>query len=147
LLGGDADGGVLNFDDPAASAALNFGEESFDLFASLEDLDLDGQMVGYFEDVGGVDAMGGAEAGDAFEDGCAVDAILEEEIEEAGVDGDAEVPGSVAKVDGEFDGWSGGEHGRSFCRKGDRSIRAPGLKHCGGSVGKWTQQGTKGLRT
>ena len=61
-------------------------------------------MVGDFEDVGGVDAMRRSEAGYAFEDRGSVDAAVEEEVEKAGVDGDAVVFGSVAELDGDFDG-------------------------------------------
>jgi len=117
LFRGNYYSGVLNLDDAAAGALVQFGQEGVDLLARLDELDLDGQVVGDLQDVRGVDAMRGAEAGYAFEHGCAIDAVLEQEVQQGGVDGDAVVLGAIAKIDGDFDCRAAGQHGDSSLRR------------------------------
>jgi hypothetical protein len=51
-----------------------------------------------------------AETGDALRHGGAGNAAKEEEVEDAGVERHAVVGGSIAQVDGDFDGFSGLQH-------------------------------------
>jgi hypothetical protein len=106
FLARDKDGGFLHLDDAAAGAFFQLGQELVDFLTGLNELDLDGQMVGDIEDVGGVEAMRRSKAGHSFEDAGTVDAVLEEEIDEAGVDRDSVVFGAVAEVDGDFYGFA-----------------------------------------
>lgn len=101
---GEEDGGFLNLNEARAGSLFELGQESVDFLAGFNELDLDGQMVRDFEDVRGVKAMRGTESGDAFEDRGAIDAAVEEEVEDAGVDRDTVVLCTVAEVDGNFEG-------------------------------------------
>ena len=110
ILAGNQDGCLLNLDNAAVGALLHIWKDALDFLAGLNEFDLDGEMVGDFEDVGGVEAVRGAESGYAFEDRGTVDTVLEKEVEQAGVDGDAVVLGAIAEVDGDFDGFSCSQH-------------------------------------
>jgi len=114
VLAGNDDRGFLNFDEAGAGAQLQLCENVVDLFAGLDELDFDGQIVGDLEDVSRVDAVRLAEAGDAFDDGRAGNAAVKEEVEDAGIDGDSVVLCSIAEIDGDFDGFSGRQHEKSF---------------------------------
>src|SRR5215472_944176 len=127
---------LLHFDEAAAAAVLQLGHDLVHFFSSVDEFDLDGQVIGELEDVGGVDAMMAAEPGYAFEYCCAGDAVFVEKIENAGVDGDSLVLRGVAQVDGDFDGFASGQHGCSFfqprsivmraaCTRGQRGIGTP----------------------
>jgi hypothetical protein len=86
-------------------------------FAGIDEFNLDGQVVGEVENVGGMEAMLGSEAGYAFEYGCAGDSIMEEKVEEAGIDRDAVVFCRIAQVNSDFESFAGGQHSLSFrCR-------------------------------
>ena len=52
-------------------------------------------MVGDFKDVSGMDAVPGAKAGDAFRHCGAGDSIVEEKVEDAGIDGNAVMFGPI----------------------------------------------------
>jgi hypothetical protein len=53
----------LHLDDAAVGALFEFRQESIDLLTGFNEFDFDGEMVGDFQDVRGVDAVGGSEAG------------------------------------------------------------------------------------
>ena len=55
-------------------------------------------MVRDLKNMGGMDSMRGAEPGDALEDRCAVDTAVEEEVQEAGVDRNSVMLGSIAQI-------------------------------------------------
>lgn len=106
FFAGDDDGCLLHFDEAAVGALLEFGQEGIDFFFCLDELDLDGEMVGDFEDVRGVETVRGAESGYTFEHRGPVDAVVEEEVEQAGVNRDAVMSGAIAEIDGDFDGFA-----------------------------------------
>ena len=61
------------------------------------------EMVRQFQDVRGVNAVRGSESGHPLERGGAVNAAVKEEVENAGIDGNAVMAGSIAEVNGDFD--------------------------------------------
>jgi hypothetical protein len=97
---------LLYLDEAAVGAILQLGQEGVDFFSGLDELDFDGEMVGNLQDVGGVEAMRGAETGYTLEDRGSVNAVVEEEVEQAGVDRDAVMFGAIAEIDGDLDGFA-----------------------------------------
>jgi hypothetical protein len=63
-----------------------------------------------------------AEAGDSLDDGGSRDSAVEEEVEDAGVDGNSVVLGSIAEIEGDFEGFAGGEHGAPFLNRSSAKI-------------------------
>jgi hypothetical protein len=56
-------------------------------------------MVGDFQNMGGMDAVGRTKSSNALEHRGAVDSVVEEEVQEAGVHRDSVMLGSIAEVD------------------------------------------------
>jgi len=83
-------------------------------------------VIGELKDMGGMNAMPGAKSGHAFHRCGAGDPMAKEEIQNAGVDGNAVVLGCVAQVDSHFHSLACGKHGRSFRagRPAGNTIRA-----------------------
>jgi hypothetical protein len=57
-------------------------------------------------------------AGYALDDGGSGDPAMKEEVQDSGVDGNAVMLGSIAQVESDFNGFSRGQHGRSFPHSG-----------------------------
>jgi hypothetical protein len=102
----DEDGCLLHFDDAAAGALFQFRNEGVDLLAGLNELDFDGKVIGDIEEMERVEAVCRTETGNSLEDAGAVNAGMEEKIDQAVVDGNPKVLGAIAKVNGDFDGFA-----------------------------------------
>lgn len=102
MLGRNDDRGFLHFDQAGGGSLFELGKDCIDLFARLDELDLDGKVIGDFEDVGRVHAMRGAESSDSLGHRCAGDSGVEEEIEDRGVDGNAVVFRSITEEERNF---------------------------------------------
>ena len=55
-------------------------------------------------------AVLGAEAGYAFDDRCARDPAVKQKVEDARVNRNSMMLGSIAEIEGDLDGFSTGEH-------------------------------------
>src|SRR5580698_1899226 len=99
VSGGHDDRGFLDFDQPATAAFFELRKDGVDLFPCLDEFDLDGQMVRDLQDVRGMHPMRGSKAGYAFDHRGAGDAAVKEIVEDAGVDGDAVMFGSIAEIE------------------------------------------------
>ena len=109
-FGGYDDGGFLDFDEAGTGTLFEFGQNFVHFFARLNELDLDGEIIGDLEDVRGMEAVRGSESCNTLEDRGACDAAVKKIVENAGVDRDTVMLGSIAQVDRDFNGLSGCEH-------------------------------------
>jgi hypothetical protein len=108
MLGWNDDRGFLHFDEAGGGSFFELGKDCFDLLARLDELDLDGKVIGDFENVGRVHAMRGAESSDSFGHCRAGNSGVEEEIEDRGVDGNAVVFRSITEEERDFYRFAGG---------------------------------------
>lgn len=123
VLTGNDDRGFLDFDKSRAGAHFELGEDFVYFFARLDELDFDGELVRDIEDICGVKAVRVTEACHSFDDGGPGDSLMKEEVEDAGIDGHSVVLGPIAEVEGDFEGFSGGEHGSAFLELTVRSSK------------------------
>src|SRR3954467_8240977 len=73
--------GLLHLNQAAPAAGLQLGHDGVDLLPGIDELDANGQMIGEFDDMRGVDAMPCAEPRYALHRGGARDPLAEQEIE------------------------------------------------------------------
>ena len=128
-LGGNNDRGFLDFDEARTGPLLEFRQNLVHLFARLNELDFDGEMIGDLEDVRGMNAVPGAESRNALHHRGACDATVKEVVENAGVDRNPVMLRSIAQVERDFNGLSGGQH-RFLSARERGDVRASGSPAC-----------------
>jgi len=74
----DDNRGFEDLDQAGAGALLQFGKDGVDLFAGLDELDENRQVVADFENVGRMEAVFSAESRDSLDDGCAGNSAMKE---------------------------------------------------------------------
>src|ERR1017187_4818394 len=82
----DDHGSFLQLDQAGADPFLELRENGIDFFARFDEFDLDGEMIGNLENMGGMDTVRVAKTGNALGDCGSGDSAVEEEVEDAGVD-------------------------------------------------------------
>ena len=98
---------------PAISSSLPSSSSTFSL--RLDKFNFERQMVGNFDEAGGMHVVIRAESGDALQDRGAGNSAIEEEVENAGIRWNAVVGRSLAYIDGDLDGFACLQHGTSCC--------------------------------
>ena len=126
---GNNDGGFLDFDEAGSCPLLEFRHNLVHLFARLNELDFDGEMIGDLEDVRGMNAVPGAESRNALDHCGACDAAAKEVVENAGVDRNPVMLRSIAQVERDLNGLSGGQH-RFLSARERGHVRGPGSPAC-----------------
>ena len=103
-------GSFLGLDEARAGQFFKLGKDGTDFFMALDELDFDGQLVGDFDQISGVKMVICAETGNALGDRGSGHTAIEKEVENTGVERNALMSGSIAEIDGDFDGFSRLQH-------------------------------------
>jgi hypothetical protein len=93
--GGNHDADFLHLDQTAAATLIKLAEDAVNLFAGVDEFNLDGEMVRDLQDVGGMDPMCRAKTGHSLSDGRTGDSTMEQKIEKAGINRDAMMLGAI----------------------------------------------------